>query len=55
MTEFLTGLLDTSGFMPRRLCGDAWTEDLVKRIEAGEYVMFDDSPEHFGADRRNQT
>jgi DNA-binding PadR family transcriptional regulator len=33
----------------------AWTEDLVKRIEAGEYVMFDDSPDHFGADRRNQT
>jgi DNA-binding PadR family transcriptional regulator len=32
-------------------CVDAtvsWTEDLVKRLETGEYVMADDGPEHFG-------
>jgi DNA-binding PadR family transcriptional regulator len=30
----------------------SWTEDLVKRLEMGEYVMADDGPEHFG---RNPT
>jgi DNA-binding PadR family transcriptional regulator len=33
-------------------CIDAtigWTEDLIERLEAGEYVMADDSPDHFGA------
>jgi DNA-binding PadR family transcriptional regulator len=27
----------------------AWTEDLIKRLESGEYVMADDGPEHFGS------
>lgn len=26
----------------------AWTEDLVKRLESGEYTMADDGPDHFG-------
>lgn len=26
----------------------AWTEDLIKRLERGEYVMADDGPDHFG-------
>jgi DNA-binding PadR family transcriptional regulator len=26
-----------------------WVGGLVKRLEEGEYVMFDDGPEHFGA------
>ncbi|HEV2778106.1 MAG TPA: PadR family transcriptional regulator [Actinophytocola sp.] len=33
-------------------CLDAmirWTDDLVGRLEAGKYVMADDSPDHFGA------
>ncbi|HEY4024478.1 MAG TPA: PadR family transcriptional regulator [Pseudonocardiaceae bacterium] len=25
-----------------------WTRQLIERLEAGEYVMADDSPEHFG-------
>ena len=25
-----------------------WTEDLVKRLESGDYLMADDGPEHFG-------
>ena len=25
-----------------------WTKELIGRLEAGEYVMADDSPEHFG-------
>lgn len=25
-----------------------WTKELIKRLEAGEYVMADDSPDHFG-------
>ncbi len=39
-------------------CIDAtivWTEDLVKRLERGEYVMADDGPDHFGACPTNQT
>lgn len=28
-----------------------WTEDLIKRLEAGEYVMADDGSDHFGAPR----
>jgi DNA-binding PadR family transcriptional regulator len=31
-----------------------WTEDLIKRLETGEYVMADDSLDHFGASP-NQT
>jgi len=37
--------------------GDAvigWTEDLVKKLEAGEYTMADDGPDHFGG-QPNQT
>jgi DNA-binding PadR family transcriptional regulator len=33
------------------VCVDAtigWTEDLIKRLEAGEYRMADDAPDHFG-------
>lgn len=26
-----------------------WLDDLIKRIEAGEYVLADDSPDHFAA------
>ncbi len=26
-----------------------WTEDLIKRLERGEYLMADDGPDHFGA------
>ena len=26
-----------------------WTEDLVKRLESGEYMMADDGPDHFGS------
>jgi DNA-binding PadR family transcriptional regulator len=26
-----------------------WTDDLIKRLERGEYVMADDGPDHFGA------
>ncbi len=25
-----------------------WTKELIRRLEAGEYVMADDSPDHFG-------
>jgi DNA-binding PadR family transcriptional regulator len=32
-----------------------WTEDLVKRLETGEYVMADDGPDHFGGPPANQT
>jgi hypothetical protein len=34
------------------MCADAtieWTEELVKRLESGDFVMADDGPDHFGA------